>query len=63
MPKQKTNSAARKRLTMLKSGKVKRAKAFRRHLLSKKSRAKKRDMRAGAIVNGADMKRVRRLLA
>lgn len=62
MPKSKSSSAARKRFTKLPSGKVKRAKAFRRHLLSKKSRSRKRFLRQGDYVNGSDMKRTRRLL-
>ena len=37
MPKLKTHSGAKKRFKMTKKGKIKRAQAFRRHILNKKS--------------------------
>lgn len=37
MPKVKTNSAAKKRFKKLGNGKIKRAKAYKRHLLTKKA--------------------------
>lgn len=62
--KVKTRSAAKKRFTKVggKNVKIKRAKAFRRHLLTKKSRGRKRKLRQGAYVNGADHLRMMKLL-
>ena len=63
--KMKSKSAARKRFSKVggKSGvKIKRAKAYRRHLLTKKNRKRKRGLRETAYVNKADAKRIRKLL-
>lgn len=62
MSKMKTCSAAKKRFKKLKSGKIKRSQAFRRHLLTKKSSKTKRDLRQGAYVSEADAPRMRALL-
>ena len=45
MPKMKTHSAAKKRFKKLKSGLIKMIKAYRRHLLTKKSAERKRSLR------------------
>ncbi len=50
MPKVKTHSGAKKRFKKLKSGLFKAARPFRRHLLTKKSRKRKRDLRSGSIL-------------
>ncbi|MFZ5954485.1 MAG: 50S ribosomal protein L35 [Candidatus Dependentiae bacterium] len=60
--KMKTRSAAKKRFKRLPGGKIKRAKAFRRHLLTKKASKRKRSLRHSAYVNDADMARISRLL-
>jgi large subunit ribosomal protein L35 len=62
MPKQKTHRGAAKRFTVTGSGKIRRRKAFRSHLLEKKST--KRTRRLGRIVEvtGGDKKHVERLL-
>lgn len=44
MPKQKTHRGAAKRLSLTKNGLVKRAKAFKRHILNKKTRKTKRNL-------------------
>lgn len=64
MPKVKSKSAAKKRFKKVGGAKVKikRAKAFRRHLLTKKSRNTKRGLRKVAYVNEADVKRILKLL-
>jgi large subunit ribosomal protein L35 len=62
MPKMKTNSSAKKRFKKLGSGKIKFAKAFRRHLLTKKSSKRKRGMRKAGYFSTSDMSHVRRLL-
>lgn len=62
MPKMKSNSGARKRFKITGSGKVKRKKAFRRHILTKKSSKTKRQLGKDTYVDSADIKSVKRLL-
>lgn len=64
MPKVKTRSAAKKRFKKVggKNVKIKRSKAFRRHLLTKKSRTTKRELRRSAYVCDADKARILELL-
>jgi large subunit ribosomal protein L35 len=62
MPKMKTNRGARKRFTVTKSGKIKYNRANRRHILTKKSSKRKRQLRAGGILSKGDAQLVRRLL-
>lgn len=62
MPKMKSNSGARKRFKITGSGKVKRKKAFRRHILTKKSHKTKRQLGKDTYVDAADKKTVARLL-
>jgi large subunit ribosomal protein L35 len=54
MPKMKTHAGAKKRFKKRKSGLIKITKAFRRHLLTKKSAKRKRKFRAAAHVSAAD---------
>ena len=49
MPKQKTHRGAAKRLALTKNGLVKRAKAFKRHILNKKTRKTMRSLRYAYI--------------
>ena len=51
MPKPKTHRGAAKRLALTKNGLVKRAKAFKRHILNKKTRKTKRNLRRTAYVS------------
>ena len=51
MPKLKTHSGAKKRFNLTKTGKVKRAKAFKSHILTKKSTKLKRGMRKNAYAD------------
>jgi len=60
--KMKTRSAAKKRFKVLASGKIKRSKAYRRHLLTKKSAKTKRDLRQNSYVSKADMHHIAPLL-
>ena len=62
MPKMKTNRAAAKRFKVLGSGKFKRGKKGRRHILSNKNRKRKRRLNEIALVHPADEKGVRRML-
>jgi len=63
MPKMKTNRGAAKRLRKTGSGKIKRMRAYKSHILTKKSQKRKRRLRSATLVSKADEKRVRRLLA
>jgi len=62
MPKIKTNRGARKRFRVTASGKIKRAKAYSSHILTKKSSKRKRKLRKSTDVSEADSRRVRRML-
>lgn len=62
MPKMKTNRGAAKRFRKTSSGKIKRKQANLRHILTKKSRKRKRKLRQSGVVHGADRARVKRML-
>jgi large subunit ribosomal protein L35 len=62
MHKIKTNSGAKKRFKISKNGKVKRAKAFRNHMLNCKTTKRKRQLRKPGVVSDAESKRVKMLL-
>ena len=62
MPKQKTSRGAAKRFKMTGTGKLKRRKAYLRHILTHKTRKQKRHLRQAAIVDPANAKSIRRLL-
>jgi large subunit ribosomal protein L35 len=63
MPKMKSHSGARKRFKKTAKGKVKRQKAFRNHILTKKSAKTKRQLRQDTTVDKADEKRIKRMLS
>ena len=54
MPKIKTHRGAAKRFGITKNGKVKRAKAFRSHILNKKTTKRKRHLRKGGFLSAAN---------
>lgn len=56
MPKMKTHSASKKRFSKTSSGKIKRARAFRRHHSWAKSANKVRDLRQGTFIHESHMK-------
>ena len=56
MPKLKTHSGAKKRFNLTKTGKVKRAKAFKSHILTKKSPKRIRNFRHETELSAADRK-------
>jgi large subunit ribosomal protein L35 len=58
----KTNSSAKKRFTVTGSGKVKRAKAYKRHILTKKSTKRKRALTQDGLVHVTDLSNVRFML-
>lgn len=62
MPKMKTHRAAAKRFKKTAKGKLKRRKAYKSHILAKKTRKRKRNLRHAALVAAADEKRMKRLL-
>jgi large subunit ribosomal protein L35 len=62
MPKIKTNRAAAKRFKVTGTGKVRRSKAYKSHLLSKKSPKRKRNLRSAGLVHSTNMRGIRRLL-
>lgn len=62
MPKIKTRRAAAKRFKVTGTGEFKRAKAFKSHILEKKSPARKRNLRKATMVSNADYARVTKML-
>ena len=62
MPKMKTHRGAAKRFSVTKSGQVKRAKAYKSHILNKKSSKRKRNLRKGTYISPAEQKNVRVLI-
>lgn len=62
MAKMKTKSAAKKRFKKTARGGIKRAGAFHRHLLTKKSAKRKRHSRKTTMVAKADAARISRML-
>ncbi len=62
MPKMKTNRAAAKRLKRTAKGKLRRMKANKSHILTKKRSKRKRSLRQPTLVSKADEKRMNRLL-
>ena len=63
MPKMKTNAGAKKRFTLTGSGKIKRKHAFKSHILTKKSKKRKRNLTYFGQVHKADESNVKLLLA
>ena len=62
MPKQKTNSAAKKRFSVKKSGVIKRSQQGRRHILTKKKTGTKRSLRKSAYVSSAQSKTIKQMV-
>ena len=62
MPKLKTHRGAAKRFKTTARGKFKRAKAYKSHILTKKSTKRKRDLDLDTYVSKADHRSVRRML-
>lgn len=62
MPKVKTNAAAKKRFALTGTGKIKRKHAYHSHILTKKSKKRKRILDHTTIVEKANVKAVRSLL-
>ena len=63
MPKMKSHKGARKRFSITGSGKVRRLRAFKSHILTKKTSKRKRNLRrAGLIATNGEQKRIKRLI-
>ena len=62
MPKLKTNRAAAKRFKKTGPGKLKRNKAYKRHILTKKTTKKKRDLRKAAMMDKTNEKVMKKIL-
>ena len=62
MPKIKTNRSAAKRFKVTGTGKLKRNKAYRRHILTKKSTKRKRNLRHSGILSKAEQARAKVLM-
>jgi large subunit ribosomal protein L35 len=62
MPKAKTNSSAKKRFKVTGTGLITFQKPFKRHILTKKSKKRKRNLRADGLVHPTNHRFVLRLL-
>ncbi len=62
MPKMKTSRAAAKRFTKTGTGKLKRNKAYKSHILTKKTTKRKRNLRKSAIMDESNVKNMKKIL-
>jgi large subunit ribosomal protein L35 len=62
MPKLKTHKGTAKRIKITGSGKLVRERAFGNHILAKKSKARKRNMKTAATINGKINKNIKKAL-
>ncbi len=62
MPKLKTRKAVAKRFKKTSSGKVKHRKAYRNHILTKKRKKRKRQLRQNSYLDNSDAKRVKEMM-
>ena len=63
MPKMKTHKGAAKRFSITGTGKVKRYKAYKSHILTKKSSKRKRNLRRACLIaTNGEQKRIKRLI-
>ena len=62
MPKMKTNRSAAKRFKVTGTGKLKRNKAYKRHILTKKSAKLKRNLRKSVVTDARNVKNMKKIL-
>ena len=62
MPKLKTHRGAAKRFKLTGKGKIKRRKAYASHMLTKKTKKRKRNLRSPTLLAKGDLKRIKKLL-
>jgi large subunit ribosomal protein L35 len=62
MPKQKTHSASKKRFSVTGTGKVMRSQAYKKHILTKKSTKRKRNLRKSLVASPVNQLSIRQLI-
>ena len=62
MPKMKTKSAAKKRFTTTGTGKIMRMKAYKSHILTKKSPKRKRNLRKTTELDATNLKNMKKVM-
>ncbi|HIU74533.1 MAG TPA: 50S ribosomal protein L35 [Candidatus Pelethocola excrementipullorum] len=62
MPKMKTNRAAAKRFKKTGTGKIVRNKAYKSHILTKKSQKRKRNLRKATVLDETNVKNMKKIL-
>ena len=62
MPKLKTSRAAAKRFSVTGTGKLKRMKAYKSHILTKKSAKRKRNLRKATMTDSTNIKNMKKIL-
>ena len=62
MPKMKTSRAAAKRFKKTGTGQLKRMKAYKSHILTKKTTKRKRNLRKAALVDSTNVKNMMKIL-
>jgi len=62
MPKLKTHRGAAKRFKKTAGGRIKRAKAFKSHILTKKTSKRKRQLDTDTLISKADQRRIGRMI-
>ena len=62
MPKMKTHRGAAKRFSLTATGKVKRGKAYRSHILTKKTTKRKRNLRKATMTDATNVKNMKKIL-
>lgn len=63
MPKMKTKSGAKKRFSLTASGRIKRKHAYKSHILTKKSKKRKRNLTKATLVHKSDENNIKSMLA
>ena len=62
MPKLKTHKGAAKRFRKTATGKIVRSKAFKQHILTSKTRSRKRALRGTVVISDGDTKKIARMI-
>lgn len=62
MPKQKTHSASKKRFKVTGTGKVMRSQAYKKHILTKKTTKRKRNLRKSVVAASSNTKNILQLI-
>ena len=62
MPKLKTHSGAKKRFNLTKSGKIKRARAYKSHILTKKTTKRTRRLRTTACADDTNVAAIKKMI-